>query len=168
MSGHDDGDTLLIAEDLEILPKVAPGAGIEAGGGFIEQQDFRMMKEAFGQFDAALHASGKSFHEIGSAVEQSYAGQDFGDAGFEIGAAQAVKVSLMPEVFVGGQLCVDALRLKDDADVPAQCPGLADGVDARDRGAAGSGDHERGKNPEQSRLAPAVRAGPAKEFGGPA
>ena len=60
---------------------------------------------------------------------------------------------------------VDALRLEDDADMAAQCSGLADGVEAGDRGAAGSRDHERGKNTEQSSLAAAVRAEQTEEFG---
>ncbi len=125
-----------------------PSAGIETGGGLIEQQNFGMMQQALGEFDAALHAPGKSFHVIGGAVEQSHAGQNLVDAGFEFSPAQAVKVSLMPEVLVGGQLEVDALRLKDDADMAAQCSGLANGVKAGNRGAAGRGNHERGKNAE--------------------
>src|SRR5580658_259373 len=107
-----------------------------------------MMKQAFGEFDAALHASGESFHAIVAAVEQSDAGQDLDDSLLELGAAQAVEVSLMPEVFVGGELKVDALRLEDDSDVAAQGSGLADGVKAGDHGAAGSRNHERGKNAE--------------------
>lgn len=166
VGGDNDGDALLVAEDLEVLPKVAPGAGIEAGGGLVEEQNLGMVEQAFGELDAALHASGKSFDAIGSAVEQSDAGEDFCDACFEFGAAQAVEVSLMPEVFVGGELWVNALGLEDDANVAAQGSGLVDGVKAGDRGAAGSGDHERGKNAEESGFAAAVRAEEAEEFGG--
>ncbi len=72
----------------------------------------------------------------------------------------------MPEVFVGGELGVNALGLEDDADVAAQRSGLANGVEAGDRGAAGSGDHERGKDAEQSGLAAAVRAEQSEKFGG--
>ena len=134
--GDDDGDMLLIAEDLEILPKVAPGAGIETGGGLVEKQNFRMMEQAFGELDAALHAAGESFYAIAGAVEQSDAGKNLVDAGFEFGPAQAVKVSLMPEILVGGELGIDALRLEDNADVAAQRSGLANRVEAGNRGAA--------------------------------
>ena len=158
VGGDDDGDVLLIAEDLQVLPKIAPGAGIEAGGGLVEQQNLGMMKQTLGELDAALHASGESFDPIGGAVEQSDAGQNFVDSCLEFGAAQAVEVSLMPEIFVGGELGIDALRLEDDADVAAQRSGLANGVEAGDGGAAGGGDHERGKNAEQRGLAAAVRA----------
>jgi len=72
----------------------------------------------------------------------------------------------MPEVFVGGEFGVNTLGLEDDADVAAQGSGLAHGVEARDGSAAGSRDHERGKNAEESSLAAAVRAEKAEEFGG--
>src|ERR1039457_1976701 len=44
VGGHDDRDPLLIAEDLKILPKVAPGAGIEAGGGLVQKKNLRMVE----------------------------------------------------------------------------------------------------------------------------
>jgi hypothetical protein len=65
VGGHDDGDALLIAQDLQVLPKIAPGARIEAGGGLVEQQNLGMMKQTLGKLDAPLHASGESFHAIG-------------------------------------------------------------------------------------------------------
>src|ERR1035441_5484544 len=72
----------------------------------------------------------------------------------------------MPEVFVGGEFRIDALGLEDDANVAAQGSGLANGVQARDGGAAGGRDHERGKNAEESGLAAAVRTEETEEFSG--
>src|ERR1035437_7625260 len=164
--GDDDGDALLIAEDLEVLPKVAPGAGIEAGRGLVEEQNLRMVEQAFGQLDAALHTAGKCFHAVAGAVQQSYTREYLCDSLLEFGAAQPVEMSLMPEIFIGGELGVDALGLEDDADVAAQGAGLANGVQAGDHGAAGSRNHERGKNSEQSGLAAAVRTEKTEEFGG--
>src|ERR1700679_72965 len=116
-----------------------------------------MMEQAFGELDAALHSSGKSFHAIVTSVEQSDASQNFRNSSFEFGAAQTVKVSLMPQVFIGREFGIDALCLEDYADVAAQGSGLANGVEAGDGGAARSRDHEGGKNSEQSGLAAAVR-----------
>src|SRR5271166_4186823 len=166
VSGNDDGDAFLIAKDLQVLPKIAPRAGIEAGGGLVEKQNLGMMKQALGELDAALHASGKSLYAITGAVEQSDAGQYFVDAGFEFGAAQAVEMSLMPEVFVGGEFKIDALCLEDYAYMAAQGSGLADRVEAGDGGAAGSWNHERGKDSKQSSFAAAVRAEETEEFRG--
>ncbi len=72
----------------------------------------------------------------------------------------------MPEIFVGGKFEIDALGLEDDADVSPHGSGLVHGVEAGDGGAAGSRDHERGQNSEESGLAAAVRAEQAKELGG--
>ncbi len=80
--------------------------------------------------------------------------------------AQAVEVSLMPEVLVGGELGIDALGLEDDADVTAQGSGLPDGVKAGDGGAAGRRHHERGKNAEESGFSAAVRTEQTKKLGG--
>src|SRR5258708_6072831 len=90
----------------------------------------------FGELDAALHASGESLYAIVGTVEQSDAREDLVDARFQVGAAQAVEVSLMPEVFVGSEFGVNALSLEDDADMAAQGSGLANGVEDSDRGAA--------------------------------
>src|SRR3982074_1805771 len=72
----------------------------------------------------------------------------------------------MPKVFVGGEFGVDALGLEDDADVAAQRSGLADGVEAGDRGTAGGGHHKRRKDAEEGSLAAAVRAEKAEQFSG--
>ena len=70
------------------------------------------------------------------AVEQSDAGEDLVDPLFQFVASQAVEVSLMPEVFVGGEFGIDALCLEDNADVAAERSGLVNGVEAGDGGAA--------------------------------
>ncbi len=72
----------------------------------------------------------------------------------------------MPEVFVGGEFEIDARGLEDDPDVAAERSGLANGVQAGDGGAAGSGHHKGGKNAEESGLAAAVRAEKAEKLGG--
>lgn len=72
----------------------------------------------------------------------------------------------MPEIFVGGELGVDALGLENDADVAAKRSGLANRVEASDHGAAGSRNHERGKNAEESGFTAAVRTEETEEFGG--
>ena len=160
-------DVFLIAQNLQVLPKVAAGAGIEAGRGLIQQQDFGMVEQALRQFDAALHASREGFDEIVAAVEQSDARENLGDSLFEFLAAQAIEVSLMPQILVRGELRIDALSLEYDANVPAKGARLADGVKSRDRRCAGGRHHERGENPEQGSLAASVGAEQSKEFSGP-
>src|SRR5579872_346355 len=107
MGGDEDRDVFFVTQNLEILPEVAAGAGIEASGRFVEEQHRRMMQQALGQFDAALHASGKSLDALLGAIGETNAGENVVNALLQRGAAQAVEMSLMPEIFVGGELRVD-------------------------------------------------------------
>ena len=77
MRGDEHGDMLFVAQHLQVLPEIAPGAGIEAGGGLIEQQHSGMMQQSLGQFDAALHAAGESFDQFLGAIGQADAREDF-------------------------------------------------------------------------------------------
>ena len=135
---------LLIAENLKVLPQVVPRAGIEASGRLVKQQNFGMVKQSFGELDAALHPTRKSFQPIATPIEQSHAGKNLGDSLLQVGPAQAVKMSLMPKVFIGGELWIDALRLENDAYPAAQSSGLANCIECGDCGAARSRHHERG------------------------
>ena len=80
------------------------------------------------------------------------------------GAAQTVKMSLMPKILVGRELQVDALGLKDHADLPAQARWFLRRIAAHDGGAAGGRKHQGGKNPEERGLAAAVGAEQAEQF----
>src|SRR5215469_7354679 len=80
------------------------------------------MQKAFGEFEAALHASRESLGSLVGAIEEVDARQHFFDAGLEGLAVESVEVSLMPEVFFRGELDVDALCLEDDADLAAAAP----------------------------------------------
>ncbi len=85
-----------------------------------------MMQQSLGQFDTPLHAAGKRFHALFGAVGQAHARQNFCYALLQRRSAQPVQMSLMPQIFVGRQFEVDALRLKHDADLPPQrVPGPA-------------------------------------------
>src|SRR5271170_5856207 len=120
MCGDEHGDMFLVAQRPQVLPEIASRAGIEAGSGLIEQQHSGMMQQSLGQFDAALHAAGKSFHELFGAIGEADAAEDFLNPVLQGGAAQTVEMSLMPEILVGGEFEVDALGLEDDADLAAQ------------------------------------------------
>src|SRR4051794_8310524 len=70
----------------------------------------------------------------------------------------------MLQVFSRGQFDINACRLKNHADVVANCIGFARGVVSADSRRAGSRQHERGKNAEQRCLAAAIRAEQPKNF----
>src|SRR5882672_12687346 len=125
-----------------------------------------MMQQAFCQLDAALHSAGESFDEFLGSIRQADAGENFLDALFQRCAAKAVQMTLMPEIFVGGELQIDALCLKYDADLPPQGRGFLRRVAAHDSGAACCRQHQGRKNPEERGLAAAVRAQQAEQLRG--
>ena len=54
------------------------------------------------------------------AIQQPDPAQHFRDARFQRRAAQSVKMSLVPQIFGGGQLHVNTLGLEDYANLAAQ------------------------------------------------
>ena len=166
VSGDENGDVLFVAQNLQVLPKVATGTGIEPGGRLVKKKHPGMMQEAFGELDAALHATRESLDAFPGAIGEADASQDFVDALFQSRAAKTVKMSLVPEIFIGGQFQIDALRLEDDADMPAERSRLANRIQSDNCGAPRTRHHQGRKNPEESSLSAAVRAEQPKQFRG--
>ena len=57
-------------------------------------------------------------------------------------------MSLMPQILVSGQFGVDALGLKNHADLTPQTRRFLRRIASHDYGASGSRNHESRKNPE--------------------
>src|SRR4249919_3380832 len=77
---------------------------------------------------------------------------------------QSVEMALVPEVFVGRQLFVDALCLKHYADLTTDRGRIFRGITARNQRAPGARDHQGRKDAEQSSLATAVGAQQSKQL----
>src|SRR5580658_427520 len=112
-----------------------------------------MMQQPLGQLDAPLHPAGEGFDEFPCAIRQADARKDFVDPLVQGGAAQAIKMALMPKILVSRKLQVDALRLKNHADLPPQARRIERRIAAHDNRASGGWKHQGGKNPEKSSLA---------------
>ena len=69
-----DGHAVLVADLFEILPQVAPRAGVEAGRRLVQQQQPRPVQHALGQFDAAPQAAGERFDQVAAAGRRGPAG----------------------------------------------------------------------------------------------
>ena len=74
-------------------------------------------------------------------------------------------MALVPQIFGGGQLHIDALGLEDHADLAAQFVGLFRRVKSHDHGAAAARHHQGRKNAEHRGLAAAVGSEQSKQFG---
>ena len=78
------------------------------------------MQQTLGQFQPPLHAARKGLGFFLGPIRQSDARQHFRHARFQRRAMQTVEMALMPQILRRRQLAVDALRLKDHPNFPAQ------------------------------------------------
>src|SRR4051812_11452793 len=123
------------------------------------------MQKTFGEFKAALHATGESLCFILRAINEPDTGQCFLNTSFERRASESVKVADVHKIFGGGELYVDALGLEDDADLASKSVGIGSGIVAHDDGASAHRKHESRKNTEHRGLAATVGAEQAEDLG---
>src|SRR5579863_9273927 len=74
-------------------------------------------------------------------------------------------MSLMPEVLGGGEFYIDALRLKNHADLAAQAVGVAGNIESHNLGAPANGNHQSREYAKQRCLSAAIRPEQSEEFG---
>ncbi len=156
--GHQNGHALFVTQNLQILPKVAACAGIEAGCRLVEQEHGRMMQQPFCEFETTLHAAGESLGFFLSAIGEAYAAQHLGNALLQRCAAKSVNVSDQHQVLLRRELDVDALGLEDHADVAPNQRRLARDIVSHDQGATARRQHQSRENAEGCGLAAAVGA----------
>ena len=71
---------------------------------------------------------------------------------------------LMPEVFLGGQLLIEAWGLEDDADLPAKLIAIRGKIESEHGDFAGLDGNERAENSKESGFAAAVGAEESEDF----
>src|SRR6266849_1390848 len=67
-------------------------------------------------------------------------------------------MSLVPQVFIRGQLGIHALRLEDNANLPPHVRRILSRIVSHDNGPTRRRDHQGRENPEESRFSAAIRA----------
>src|ERR1700682_117322 len=153
-----------IAQGLQVLPQVPSRPRVQSGRRFVQQQDSRVMQQTVGQLDAPLHASGECLYAFRGSVGQSNATQNFSHPCLQARSAQAIQMSLMPEILIGGELPIDALRLEYHSNLPTYLGGVLCRIASHHERTTGAGYHQRGKNPEERRLSAAIRTQQAKQL----
>ncbi len=125
MRRQDDGDAAF-AQAVHQLPHVAAQRDVDAGGGFVEEQDFGFVRQRLGDQHAALHAA-RQLHDLGVAlVPQRQVAKDL----FDIGAV-ARAAEQPPRKGDGGEHGfehVDRQFLRHEADAAARGLIVGDGV----------------------------------------
>jgi len=115
------------------------------------------MEQTFRDLDPSLQTAGERFDQVARAIAQVEFEHEMIDALAQRGPGKAVQMPLMLEVLAHSQFLVEARRLEDDANAATQSAGVADEIEPEDAGRASVWPNERGENPEERRLAAAVR-----------
>src|ERR1700739_504195 len=117
-----------------------------------------MMQQTLGQVNAPLHSAGKRLDTILRTLQQSDANQNLFHALLQWLSAQTVEVPLMPEVLVGCEFGINALRLEDYADMTPERARLSNRIQTDDRRGARTRHDQGRKDSEKGRLAAAIGA----------
>ena len=150
-----DADAL-IDQLVDHLPQLAPRDRIDAHAGLVEQQQPRRVDQRAGQPELLLHAAGKLARQpVGEGGQAGKGEQTFEDP-LSFQPDHAPQIGVQVEVFLDGQIFVQPEPLRHVADRLPDAP-HAGGIEAADRHAPRVREHQRRQQPQQRRLAGAVR-----------
>ncbi|CAM5409959.1 hypothetical protein SGLAM104S_08989 [Streptomyces glaucescens] len=155
LGGEEDGDAVgdEVADD---LPHVVAGAGVEAGGGFVEEDDAGGADEGHGDVEAALHAAGVGGGGLLGGGGEVEAFQQFGGDPAAFALGEVVQVGHEEHVLLAGDQAVDGGELSGDTDRGAYGLGVGGEVVAGDAGLSAVGGDEGGEDLHGGGLAGAV------------
>ena len=129
VGGEDEADALLL-EPEEAVPQDVAGLRVEAGGRLVEQQDLRLVDERAGDRQPAPHAAGERLDALVAALgelgEVEEAGGPLGDDRLRQAEVAAVDEQVLPY----GQLGVQCVVLRHDAEARADPPPVGGRVHA--------------------------------------
>jgi len=90
------------------MPQVDAGRRVEAGAGFVHQQELGPMEQPLGQLDAPAHAAAETRDAFGGPVGEAQARQGLVDALAQVTTAQGRRGDPGARGSPGGQLLVEA------------------------------------------------------------
>lgn len=110
---HDDG----VAVAVEVLEEVGDDllvGGVEVSGGFVGEEDGRVVDEGASDADALLLSAGEFAGEVAGAITEAYAGESLAGFGF---VGHGVEVLGEHDVFERGEVGDKVELLEDEADL---------------------------------------------------
>src|SRR5687768_17341433 len=105
VGGHEYGDAFG-GEAVDVVPEVAPRAGIDTRGGLVEQQQLGVVEHAGGKREALLPAAGESPGELARTRAQPQPLQRVAHA--RVAGCDAVDAGDELEVLLDGEVLVEA------------------------------------------------------------
>ncbi len=127
--GEDEGDAALLEAE-QAVPDDVPGLRVETGGGLVEDQDVRVVDEAPGDREAALHAAGQRVDLVVGALGELNEVEQLVGALVDQLARQPEVAAVDEQVLAHRQLVVQGVFLRDDAEPGPDRGPVADGVTA--------------------------------------
>src|SRR4051812_29987608 len=102
MGGQDDAQAFG-AEGVDQFPNGDAGLGIEAGGGFVEEDYARLMDDGARDHEAALEAAGEGVGFLVGVLGESELLDEMIYAGIEVGLARAIVAASLDEIAAHGE-----------------------------------------------------------------
>ncbi len=164
--GHDNGRPPG-GEIVEEAPEVAPGHGIDARRGLVEQQHARRVHERAGERELLLHAPGELAGEAIAEARQARGLEQAPRLLRACGPSDAEHVRVKVDVLVDGEVLVEPEALRHVADVALDALGVAHDVEARDGRRAAVGPEDAGEHAQRGGLARAVWPDEAEDLARP-
>ena len=154
------GDKDGFAEALELLEdlhELDAGAGIEAAGGFVEEEEIGIVDEDAGEGDALLHPAREALDEVVFAPGHIGEGEHVGDGFIPLALGEAVGCAKEVEVFKDAHLPIHGEMIGHIADLASHVVAVLHDVPPEHADAAGLRLEQGGEDFECGGLARAIR-----------
>ncbi|GLK58309.1 hypothetical protein GCM10017624_04660 [Azotobacter vinelandii] len=164
MGGDEDGHPVLARQLDQQFPEVVPRDRVDAGGGFVEDQDFRVVQHRHGQREALAHAQRQLFGQAVADLAQVEAVEHFADARRALRLGEVEQAGVQLQVLQDRQFAVEGERLGHVAHPPARVDVLRVHRLAEQQGLALAGRQQAGEHLHGGGFAAAVGAEEAEDF----
>jgi hypothetical protein len=128
------------------------------GGGFVQEEHLRVGDEGRRQIQSSAHAAAVLPHRLAAGVGEAEALQQLVGAHARVAGAEVVEAAEHLQVLVAAQLLVQGRMLPEQSDAQAHLVRLAHHVLPGHLDTAAVRPQQGGQDPDQGRLARAVRA----------
>ena len=160
--GADEHGHAVGGEPVDLVPELAPGLGVDSGGGLVEQQQLGLVQDRGGQRQALLPAAGQAAGELALAVGEA---QPIDCLGYPPAASvHGIEAADEVEVLPDREILVEAEALRHVADLTLDRPRLLDDVVAEAAAAARIGREQAAQHADGRGLAAAVGAEEAADL----
>ena len=144
--GREQHSRPLVGEPFDLRPHLSPGLRVEPGRRFVEEEHLRAVNQSDRDIQAPGHPAGVGPDQPVGGVSEAEPVEEFAGAGSRGPAAQSLDAGGEQQVLAAGGHRIAACLLRDQADLVAHLPGVADDIDAGHAGVARVRPRQSGQN----------------------